>query len=31
MTTTTYFKDSKVLRRLHEGPLGIILIYMLND
>ena len=23
MTTTTYFKDSKVLRRLHEGPLGI--------
>ena len=23
MATTAYFKDSKVLRRLHEGPLGI--------
>ena len=23
MTTTTYFRDSKVLRRLREGPLGV--------
>ena len=23
MTTTAYFKNSKVLRRLREGPLGV--------